>query len=143
MRCHGKGRKQRCTPLREWLGELPAEPCKPVFPNQRGGALSRDGLAYVMARHLAVARTACPLLRKKRVTPHVLRHTAAMELLQNGVDRSVIALWLAHESVKATYIYLHADLALKEKAMARTTLGEVPPERYRPEDEVPAFLNAL
>ena len=91
----------------------------------------------------AVARTVCSSLPKKRVTPHVLRHTAAMELLQNSVDRSVIALWLHHESVDTTYIYLHADLALKEKAMARTTPGDMPPERYRPEDEVPAFLNAL
>ena len=121
MRCHGKGRKQRCTPLRrdalgalrEWLDELPAEPGKPVFPNQRGGALSHDGLAYLVARHPVVARTACPSLRKKRVTPHVLRHTAAMELLQNGVDRSAIALRLGHESVETTNIYLHADLALK------------------------------
>ncbi|MDE0006620.1 MAG: tyrosine-type recombinase/integrase [Rhodospirillaceae bacterium] len=151
VRCHGKGRKERCTPLRrdalaalrEWLDELPAESGKPVFPNQRGGVLSHDGLAYVVARHLAVARTACPSLRKKRVTPHVLRHTAAMELLQNGVDRSVIALWLGHESVETTYIHLHADLALKEQAMARTTPGDMPPERYRPEDEVLAFLNAL
>ena len=84
MRCQGKGRKQRCTPLRrdsvaalrERLDELPAEPGKPVFPNQRGGALSHDGLTYVVARHPAVERTACPSLRKKRVTPHVLRHTA-------------------------------------------------------------------
>ncbi len=151
VRCHGKGRKQRCTPLRrdalaalrEWLDELPAASGKPVFPNQRGGALSHDGLAYVVAKHLAVARTACPSLRKKHVTPHVLRHTAAMELLQNGVDRSVIALWLGHESVETTYIYLHADLALKEKAMARTNPGNIPPKRYRPEDEVLAFLNAL
>ena len=112
-------------------------------PNQRGGALSHDGLAYVVARHPAVARTACPSLWKKRVTSHVLRHTAAMELLQNGVDRSVIALRLGNESVETTYIHLNADLSLKEKAMARTTSGDMPPERYRPEDEVLAFLNAL
>ena len=151
VRCQGKGRKERCTPLRQdalaalrsWLNELPAEPGRPVFPNQRGGALSHDGLAYVVAKHLAVARTACPSLRKKRVTPHVLRHTTAMELLQNGVDRAVIALWLGHESVETTYIYLHADLALKEQAMARTTPADIPPERYRPQDEVLAFLNAL
>ena len=143
VRCHGKGRKQRCTPLRQWLDELPAESGKPVFPNQHGGALSHEGLAYVVAWHLAVARTACPSLRKKRVTSHVLRHTAAMELLQNGVDRSVIALWLGHESVETTHIYLHADLSLKEKAMARTTPGDMPPERCRPADEVLAFLNAL
>ena len=151
VRFQGNGRKQRRTPLRrdalaalrQWLDELPAESGKPVFPNQRGGALSHDGLAYVVARHPVVARTACPSLRKKRDTPHVPRHIAAMELLQNGVDRSVIALWLGHESVETTYIYLHADLSLKEKAMARTTLGDMPPERYRPEDEDLAFLNAL
>ena len=151
VRCDGKGRKQRCTPLRrdalaalrELLDELPAEPGKPSFPNQRGGALSHDGLAYAAARHPAVAGTACPSLRKKRVTPHVLRHTAAMELLQNAVDRSVIALWLGHESVEITHIHLQADLALKEEAMARTTPRDMPPERCRPNDEVPAFLNAL
>ena len=113
------------------------------FRSQRGGALSHDGLAYVAARHPAVSRTACPSLRKKHLTPHVLRHTAAMELLQNGVDRSVIALRLGRESVETTCIHRHADLALKEKAMARTAPGEMPPERYGPEDEVPAFLNAL
>ena len=147
----GRGRKQRGTPLRrdalaalrEWLEELAAEPGKPVFPNQRGVALSHDGLASVVARHLAVARTACASLRKKRVTPRVLRQIAAMELLRNGVDRCVIALWLGHESVKTTYLSLHADLVLKEQAMARSTPGEVPPERYRPEDEVLALLNAL
>ena len=90
-----------------------------------------------------MARTARPSLRKKRVTPYVLRHTAAMELLQNGVDRSIIALWLGHESVETTYIHLHADLSLKEEAMAQTTPGDMPLERYRPEDEVPTFLNAL
>ena len=102
LRCHGKGRKERCTPLRKdaaaalrnWLEELRGEPDTPVFPNQRGGPLSHDGLDYLLAKHLAVARVACASLQKKRVTPHVLRHTAAMDLLQNGVDRAVIALWL-------------------------------------------------
>ena len=151
MRCHGNGREHRCTPLRrdavaalrQWLDEVFAEPGKPVFPNQRGGALSHDGLADAVARHPAVARTACTSLREKRVTPPVLRHNAAMELLETGVDRSAIPLWLGHESVETTYIYLYADLALKEKAMARTTPGDMPPERCRPEDEAPAFLNAL
>ena len=151
LRCQGKGRKERCTPLRrdsvaalrQWLDELSDEPGSPVFPNQRGGSLSHDGLAYVLAKHLAIARTACPSLQKKRVTPHVLRHTAAMDLLQNGVDRAVIALWLGHESVETTYIYLHADLKLKEQAMARTTPSEIPPSRYRPKDKVLAFLNSL
>ncbi len=109
LRCLGKGRKERCTPdaagaLRTWLEELRGDPESPVFPNQRGGTLSHDGLAYLVAKHLTVARQACPSLQSKRVTPHVPRHTAAMELLQNGVDRSVIALWLGHESVETTYI---------------------------------------
>ena len=151
LRCEGKGRKQRCTPLRKdaaaalrtWIDERQGEPDSPVFPNQRGGALSHDGLAYLLAKHLAVARQACPSLQGKRVTPHVLRHTAAMELLQNGVDRAVIALWLGHESVETTYVYLHADLKLKEAALAKTTPIQGTSARYRPDDEVLAFLNSL
>ena len=151
VRCHGKGRKERCTPLRKdaaaalrsWLGELGGEPDGPVFPNRFGRPLSHDGLAYVVAKHVAAARTCCPALQKKRVTPHVLRHTAAMDLLQNGVDRAVIALWLGHESIETTYVYLHADLRLKEAAMAKTTPSPELPERYRPEDRVLAFLNSL
>ena len=110
LRCLGKGRKERCTPLRKdavgalrtWPEELRGDPESPVFPNHRDGTLSHDGLAYLVAKHLTVARQACPSLQSKRVTPHVLRHTAAMEPLQNGVDRSVIALWLGHESVETT-----------------------------------------
>jgi len=114
-----------------------------VFPNRRGGALSHDGLDYLLAKHLKTARAACASLKKKRVTLHVLRHTLAMELLQNGVDRAVIALWLGHESVETTYIYLHADLELKERAMANTTPSHISPVRFRPEDAVLAFLNSL
>lgn len=151
LRCEGKGRKQRCTPLRQdataalraWLDERGGEPDSPVFPNRQGGALSHDGLAYLLAKHLTVARQACPSLQGKRVTPHVLRHTAAMELLQNGVDRAVIALWLGHESVETTYVYLHADLKLKEAALAKTTPMQGAPARYRPDDEVLTFLNSL
>ena len=151
LRCEGKGRKQRCTPLRKdaaaalrtWIDERQGEPDSPVFPNQRGGALSHDGLAYLLAKHLAVARQACPSLQGKRVSPHVLRHTAAMELLQNGVDRAVIALWLGHESVETTYVYLHADLKLKEAALAKTTPMQATSARFRPDDEVLAFLNSL
>ena len=151
VRCEGKGRKQRCTPLRQdaatalrtWLDERQGEPDSPVFPNQRGGTLSHDGLAYLLGKHVAVARQACPSLQAKRVTPHVLRHTAAMELLQNGVDRAVIALWLGHESVETTYVYLHADLKLKETALAKTTPTQGTPDRYRPDDEVLMFLNSL
>ena len=99
---------------------------------------------YLLAKHVAVARERCPALNQKRVTPHCLRHTAAMELLQAGVDRSVIALWLGHESVETTQIYLDADLALKEQALARTTPPNVKHTgRYRPEDKLLAFLKGL
>ncbi len=151
VRCHGKGRKDRCIPLRRdsvaalraWLKERGGGPCDRVFPNQRGRPLTHDSLAYLLARNLAVARTACPSLAEKRVTPHTLRHSAAMELLHNGVDRATIALWLGHESVETTYIYLHADLKLKERAMAKTTPTETPMRRYQPEDRLLAFLNGL
>jgi site-specific recombinase XerD len=151
LRCHGKGRKERCTPLRKdaaaalraWLKERRGEPSAPVFPNRRGGAFSHDGLDYLLSKHLETARAECVSLKKKRVTLHVLRHTVAMELLQNGVDRAVIALWLGHESVETTYIYLHADLKLKEQAMAKTTPSHMPPVRFRPDDAVLAFLNSL
>ena len=107
VRCHGKGRKERCTPLRKdaaaalraWLKERRGEPTDPVFPNQRGASLSHDSLGYLLKKHLATARTRCTSLAKKRVSVHSLRHSCAMELLQSGVDRAVIALWLGHESV--------------------------------------------
>ncbi len=130
--CQGSG-------VNNHLKERGGDPCDPVFPNQRGRPLTHDSLAYLMARNLAVARTACPSLAEKRVTPHILRHSAAMELLHNGVDRATIALWLGHESVETTYIHLHADLKLKERAMAKTT----PTKRYKPEDRLLAFLNGL
>ena len=151
VRCRGKGRKERCTPLRKdaakalraWLAERCGEPNDPVFPNQRGGPMSHDSLGYLLSKHLATARARCPSLAKKRVSAHSLRHSCAMELLHNGVDRAVIALWLGHESVETTYIYLHADLKLKEQAMARTSHLNIPPARYRPDDDVLAFLNSL
>ena len=127
VRCTGKGRKERCTPLRRetaaalraWLLERNGQSEDPVFPNARGHALSSEGVEYILAKHVATARQQCPSLEKKRITPHVLRHTAAMELLQSGVDRSVIALWLGHESMETTQMYLHADLELKERALAK------------------------
>jgi len=126
VRCHGKGRKQRCTPLtkqmvavlKAWLHERGGSTDEVVFPSARGSQLSSDGVQYLLAKHVATAQQTCSSLKKKRVSPHVLRHTAAMELLQAGVDRSVIALWLGHESVETTQIYLDANLVLKEKALA-------------------------
>lgn len=151
VRCYGKGRKERCTPLckgtvaalRGWLRERQGHPSDPLFPNARGGSLSHDGLEYILAKHLATARKYCASLEKKHVTPHVLRHTAAMGLLQHGVDRTVIALWLGHESVETTYIYLHANLELKEKALAKTNPSGVPLAYYRPDDQLLAFLKSL
>lgn len=149
--CDGKGRKNRCTPLRKevaavlntWLRERRGLPEEPVFPSTRGGFLSRDAIEHRVARYATIAQGQCPSLQPKRVTPHVLRHTAAMELLQHGVDRSVIALWLGHESVETTQMYLHADLRLKEKALSRTAPIGVKPGRYQPDDELVAFLVSL
>ena len=151
VRCEGKGRKQRITPFRQeavevltqWLRECPAEPATPAFPSSRGGPLSRDAVERLVARHQRSAERRCPSLKRKRVTPHVLRHTAAMQLLRHGIDRSVIALWLGHESVETTEIYLHADLRLKEKALSKVTPLDVPPGRFRPDDELLAFLEGL
>lgn len=148
VRCLGKGRKLRCTPLRRdvvlildaWLRERPPAPDAPVFPSSRGGRLSDDAVERLVAKHAATARRRCRSLAVKRVTPHVLRHSAAMALLGRGVDRSVIALWLGHESVETTQIYLHADLRLKEQALARTTPSGLAPSRYRPDDALLAFL---
>ena len=149
--CVGKGRKQRITPLtrvtagvlRAWLAERAGQKDDPVFPTSTGGMLSRDALERRLAKHAASAVKTCPSLREKRITPHVLRHTAAMRLLQAGVDTSVIALWLGREQVETTQIYLHADLALKERALAKTQPTDTKPGRYRPPDPILAFLEAL
>jgi integrase/recombinase XerD len=151
VRCHGKGRKERCTPLakptvavlKAWIREQGSEPSKTLFPSSRSGPLSADGVQHLLARHVATARKTCASLRKKRVSPHVLRHAAAMELLQGGVDRAVIALWLGHESVETTQIYLDADLALKEQAMAKTNPVEGAAKRFHPDDELLDFLKKL
>jgi integrase/recombinase XerD len=151
VRCQGKGRKERCTPLakptvailKAWIREQGSEDSKTLFPSTRGGPLSADGVQHLLARHVAKARETCPSLRKKRVSPHVLRHAAAMELLQGGVDRAVIALWLGHESVETTQIYLDADLALKEEAMAKTNPIKGAPKRFQSDDELLTFLKQL
>jgi integrase/recombinase XerD len=151
VRCCGKGRKLRCTPLRHdvarvlnaWLRDLPTEPGGPVFPSSRGGRMSEDAVERLVAKHVAAAQQLCPSLGGKRVTPHTLRHTAAMRLLHSGVDCSVIALWLGHESIETTQVYLHADLELKEKALARTASSGQTPGRYRPRDALLTFLDGL
>lgn len=151
VRCTGKGRKTRCVPLRkevvaalrQWSKERNGQPTEALFTNARGGPLSRDGVQYILARHLNRARASCPSLKTKRVSPHVLRHSTAMSLLHHGVDRSVIALWLGHESMDTTQIYLHANLELKEQALAKTTPFEGKVARYRPSDQLLAFLQSL
>lgn len=152
VRCTGKGRKERCTPLtkatastlKNLLREVGSELSEPLFPSAHGAtALTRYAVSVLVARHAASAALQCPSLGTKRITPHVLRHTAAMRLLHAGVDSSVIALWLGHESVETTQVYIHADLALKERALDRTTPVGVVPGRYRPADKLLAFLEAL
>lgn len=149
--CHGKGRKDRCTPLtsqtgavlRSWLAERRGHDHDPLFPTRRGGPLSRDAVERLVAKHTATAANHCPSLQAKTVTPHVLRHSAAMALLGAGVDITVIALWLGHESPTSTRVYLHADLAMKEQALARTTPPGTSPGRYHAPDALLAFLNDL
>jgi integrase/recombinase XerD len=150
IRCIGKGRKERSTPLRRdtakllqaWIGEG-HDNADPLFPSIRGYRLSRDALEHLVRKHCLTASRTCPTLIGKRVTPHILRHSTAMELLHHGVDQSVIALWLGHESVETTQIYIHADMRLKEKALSRVAAPTAHPGRYRPDDQLLAFLEAL
>jgi integrase/recombinase XerD len=149
--CHGKGRKDRITPLtnstvtvlRNWLSEQASDPAPPLFTTRRGEPLSRDAIEHRIAHYAAKAAVGCPPLQGKKVTAHVLRHTTAMRLLHAGVDTSVIALWLGHVSVETTQIYIHADLALKEKAIARTRPPTSRQGRYQPPDTLLAWLEAL
>lgn len=149
--CNGKGRKQRITPLtsgtvavlRAWLAERAGLPTAPLFTTQTGSALSRDALEHRLANYVRIAAAVCPSLGQKPVTMHVLRHSAAMRLLRAGIDTSVIALWLGHEQVETTQIYLHADLEMKERALARTAPINTKPGRFRPTDKLLAFLEAL
>jgi integrase/recombinase XerD len=151
IRCEGKGRKQRSTPLRRdtiktieaWLRERAGDDDEPVFPTIRGDRLSRDAVEHIVRKYTLAASKACASLNRKRVSPHILRHSTAMDLLQNGVDRTVIALWLGHESVETTQIYMHADMRLKEKALARVASTTSRPGRYRPDDALLSFLESL
>jgi len=147
----GKGRKERCTPLtkqtaavlKAWMREPAKADTATLFPNARGGRLSRDGVQYILSTHIARACETCPSLKEKRVTPHSLRHSAAMALLNAGVDRAMIALWLGHESVETTQMSLHANLALKEKILSNAKMPEGTPGCYRPDDELLSFLRSL
>jgi site-specific recombinase XerD len=149
--CHGKGRKDRITPLTattavavgRWLDERQGTPEDPLFPTNRGKPMSRDALERRLARHVKAATQTCPSLTTKTITPHVLRHTAAIRLLHAGVDIAVIALWLGHETTNTTQIYLQADLVLKQRALDRTTAPGTPPGRYQPSDHLIAFLEGI
>ena len=149
--CMGKGRKQRSTPLlahtvavlAAWLKERPGSPSDPVFPGPRGEPLSRNALGQLVAKHARAAAVECPSLGSQKVTPHVLRHTCAMRLLEKGVDVTLISMWLGHESLRSTQPYLSAHMALKEQALARLTPPQTTPGRYLPTDEVLAFLDGL
>jgi len=149
--CRGKGRKERITPLtrptaaviRTWLDERRGSAGDPLFPTRTGRELSRDAVEHRLAVYVERAQHACPSLANKRVTAHVLRHSCAMRLLEAGVDTTVIALWLGHEQVETTGIYLHAELGIKERALERTRPPTVKPGRYRPSDPLLAFLESL
>ena len=147
----GKGRKERCTPitkavkatLKAWMKGLALDDDQVLFPSLRGSRLSNDGVQYLLKKHVMTACKVCPSLSGKRVHPHVLRHSAAMELLHAGVDTSVIALWLGHESVETTQIYLEADLAMKKKMMEKVSPHNELPVHYKPDDTLLAFLKSL
>jgi site-specific recombinase XerD len=151
LRVVGKGRKERCTPLakptravlKAWLREPPRGVKDVLFPSARGERLTVHGVQYLLNKHRIAALRACPSLKHQRVTVHRLRHTAAMDLLQAGVDRAVIALWLGHESVETTQIYLEATLAMKERALAKTTPPTGKPGRFQPGDQLLGFLRSL
>jgi site-specific recombinase XerD len=151
VRVVGKGRKERCTPLaksttavlKAWLREPAKGDGRLLFPNVNGERLSVHGVKYMLNKHAATAAKVCPSLQRKRVTVHLLRHTMALEMLQAGVDRAVIALWLGHESVETTQMYVEATLTMKEQALAKTTPPHGRPGRFRPGDRLLGFLNSL
>lgn len=151
VRCEGKGRKLRATPLRRetvtvlknWLKERRGSDHDPLFPTMRGDKMSRDALEHLVKRHIKTASKSCPSLIGKRVSPHVLRHSTAMDLLHHGVDQAVIALWLGHESIETTQAYIHADMKLKEKALAKMSSPAQNIGRYKPDDKLLSFLESL
>jgi site-specific recombinase XerD len=152
IRVVGKGRKERSVPLtkktvavlKAWVKESTGVTNDHIlFPSARGARLSSDGVQYLVSKHAATATESCQTLKGKRITPHTLRHSTAMELLQAGVDQSMIALWLGHESMEATQIYLHASLELKEKILVKTMMPEGRPGLFKPDDQLLAFLQEL
>jgi site-specific recombinase XerD len=151
IQIEGKGRKRRATTLtpetvavlRQWLKERQGQPQEPLFPTRQGQPLTRSGIRQLLAKHSGTAAVNCPSLNNKPVSPHTLRHTNAMLLRAGNVDIATIALWLGHESIKTTYIYQHADPALKQQAVDRIAPLGAKPGRYRPSDALLAFLEGL
>jgi integrase/recombinase XerD len=151
VRCCGKGRKNRAVPLshhtrqtmKAWLAERANRDLDPAFPGRTGNPLSRDAVERLVAKHAKAAAATCPSMTAKHVTPHTLRHSAAMALVSAGTDISVIALWMGHESLDSTMIYIHADMALKQQALERTAMPGTKPGIYQPDDSLLAFLTAL
>jgi integrase/recombinase XerD len=151
LRAFGKGRKERVAPLtsqtaaviRAWMQESKGQPADALFPSRDGGPLTRDAIERRLAKHVATAQHTCPTLQSKRVTMHVLRHTAAMMLLNAGIDTTTIALWLGHEQERTTRVYLHADLGLKQRVLDQATPPNGRPGRYRAPDPLLGFLDSL
>lgn len=151
VRCTGKGRRHRAVPLTAatqavlgvWMTERAGRRDEPLFPTRTGRRLSSDAVERLVRKHGVTAAEQCPSIRAARLHPHVLRHSCAMTLLQAGVDSAVIALWLGHTDIRSTNVYLHADMTIKQRALALTTPTAIPPGRYRPSDSLLAFLEAL
>ena len=151
IQLHGKGRKERSIPLwpktaqilKEWFREIEGREDAMAFPNIRRAPLTRFAIHLLLRKAVQTASTRCPSLTSKRVSPHVIRHGTAMALLQAGVDIAVIAVWLGHESIETTNVYVHANLAMKEKALARMQPMDTPFRRFRPDDRLLAFLESL
>jgi site-specific recombinase XerD len=151
LTCHGKGRKERCTPLlsqtkavlRAWITEHGGQLDEPLFPSRRGTTLSRDAVERLVDKYATAAGLRCPSLRRKTITPHVLRHSTAMQFLAAGIDTSVIALWLGHESTQSTQAYVHSDMSIKQRALDRAISPGTAPGRYHAPDTLLAFLEGL
>jgi site-specific recombinase XerD len=151
VRCLGKGRKHRAVPLttptqavlRVWMTERTGLPSQPLFPTRTGRRLSTDAVQRLVHQHAITAAVRCPSIRPDKLHPHILRHSCAMTLLHADVDTAVIALWLGHADIRSTNAYLHADMAIKQRALDLTTPTSAPPGRYRPADPLLAFLESL
>jgi len=151
VHCIGKGRKERTIPLtkemksilQDWFKECNHEPLEPLFSNSRGGFLSSDTIQYLLSKYVKIAQQKCSSLKDKNISPHVLRHTTAVNMLNAGIDRSMIALWLGHESIETTQIYLDSNIKMKEKILEKLLPIKTASIRYKPDDDLLKFLTNL